>query len=174
MATASSDPSSIASAGTWSTTTNVYSSNDTYATNTGSVQNTEYPFDVSGFDFSGIPTGATINTVTVTIESKASNANRAQIKGELYDGVTAITGSLALTTITSTSDVTRTFNPTPTLAQLKSSTLQVRVTNKRTASQACTTSVDYVKIDVDYTPPLPLRQQTQYTYNSARLRSATW
>lgn len=77
--------SSIVSAGTWLTTTNVFTSNDTYATNPGTTQNTEYPMDVGGFDFSSIPAGSTINGVTVTIEAKTGTASRAQIKGELLN-----------------------------------------------------------------------------------------
>jgi hypothetical protein len=125
-----------------------------FATNTGATQNTEYPLDVGGFDFSAIPAGATINSVTVTIEAKTGTASRAQIKGELYDNTTLLTGTLALTTLTA-SDANYTFTPTATLTQLQSANLKVRVTNKRTVSQASTTSVDYVKIDVDYTATAP-------------------
>ena len=163
MATLSSNPSSVVSAGTWLTTTNVYTSDNTYATNTGATQNTEYPMDVGGFDFAAIPAGSTINSVTVTIEAKAGNASRAQIKGELYDSTTLLTGTLALTNLT-TADVNYTFTPTATLAQLQSANLKVRVTNKRIVSQATTTSVDYVKIDVDYTPPEPTLTQAAYRF----------
>lgn len=148
MPTYTSDPSSIPSAGAWLTTTNAYTSNNTYATNTGATQNTEYPFEIGGFNFASIPAGSVISTVTVTIEGKASNANRAQLKAEVYDGTTLISGGYALTTITATADTNITFTCTPTLAQLKSSTFKIKITNKRTASQACTTSVDYVKVDV--------------------------
>lgn len=151
-----SNPSSILSAGTWATTTNVYTSDNTYATNVGTTQNTEYPMDVGGFNFAAIGDAEPINSVTISIEAKTTTASRAQIKGELYDGATPLTGSLALTNLTA-ADTFYTFNATGvTVAQLKSANLKVRVTNKRTASQASTTSVDHVKITVDYgaTPKL--------------------
>lgn len=163
MTVLSSNPSSVVSAGTWTSGANVYSSNDVYATNIGTTQNTEYPLDVGGFAFSAIPAGSTINSVTVTIEAKTGTAARAQIKGELYDGTTLLSGALALTNLTA-ADANYTFTPTATLAQVKSANLLVRVTNKRIVSQASTTSVDYVKIDVDYSPPPPVLDQAAFRF----------
>lgn len=136
----------VANTGSWATTTNVYVSDNTYATNTGATQNTEYAMEIGGFNLSAIPSGSVIASVTVTIEAKTGTANRAQIKGELLDGATLL-GTLALTNLTA-ADVNYTFTGTATEAQLKSANLKVRVTNKRTVTQASTTSLDYVKIDV--------------------------
>jgi hypothetical protein len=152
--------SSITSAGVWTGTGNVFSSNDVYATDTGSVQNTEYPFDASGFNFSAITSGSTINAVRVTIEAKTGTAARAQIKGEAYDGASLLTGSLALVNLTA-ADVNYTFNPTATLTNVQSANFKVRVTNKRTSASASTTSVDYVKVEVEWTAP------TFTTHNAA-------
>ena len=162
MAILSSNPSSVVSAGTWTSAANVYTSNDVYATNTGATQNTEYPMEVGGFDFAAIPAGSTINSVTVTVESKTGTANRAQIKGELLDDTTVL-GTRALANLTA-ADVAYTFTPTATLAQLQSANLKVRVTNKRIVSQASTTSVDWVKIDVDYTAPVAVLSQAAYRF----------
>lgn len=163
MAVMSSSASSVVSAGTWLTTTNVYTSNDSYATNVGTTQNTEYPMDVGGFNFAALTALDTINTVTVTIEAKTGTNNRAQIKGELYDGTTKLTGERALTNLTNT-DANYTFTVAATRAQLQSANLKVRVTNKRIVSQASTTSVDFVKIDVDYSPPPPSITQAAYRF----------
>ena len=151
MAIVSSNPSSVVSAGTWATSTNVYTSNDTYATNTGSVQNTEYPMEIGGFNFSALLPGDTLIGTTVTVEAKTGTNNRAQIKVELMDGTTVL-ATRALANL-SASDVNYTLAATPTLAQLQSANLKVRVTNKRIVSQASTTSVDYVKIDVEIVNP---------------------
>lgn len=148
MVVTSSAPTTIPSAGTWLTTSNVFSSNDVYATNVGTTQNTEYPLDVGGFNFAALPSDAIIVTVTVTVEAKTGTAARAQIKGELYDGATLL-GGLSLTNLTA-ADANYTFTGTATAAQLQSANLKVRVTNKRIVSQASTTSVDYVKIDVTW------------------------
>ena len=95
MAILSSNPSSVVAAGTWTSGANVYTSNDVFATNPGTTQNTEYPLEVGGFNFAAIPAGSTINSVTVTMEAKTGTANRAQIKGELLDGTTVL-GTRAL------------------------------------------------------------------------------
>lgn len=171
MPVLSSNPSSVVSAGAWLTTTNVYTSDNTYATNTGATQNTEYAMEVGGFNFSAIPADATINSVTVTIEIKTGTNNRAQVKGELFDGTTALTPILALTNLTAT-DTNYTFTPTATLAQLKSANLKVRITNKRIVSQASTTSLDYVKIDVNYTVN-PKTSTLTDTFDT-QIAPATW
>jgi len=146
-------PSSVVSAGAWVNAANVFTSNNVYATNTGATQNTEYPMEIGGFDFSTLPSDATISgTVAVGVECLANANSRAQIKIELMDGATVI-GTLPLTAVTTTEGFL-TLNASPSVAQLKSPNLKVRVTNKRIASQAATTSVDYVRIVVDYTAPI--------------------
>lgn len=164
MPVLSSNPSSVVSAGTWTTATNVYTSDNTYATNTGATQNTEYPFEVGGFNFSGFPSDGTLGTTTVTVEAKTGTASRAQIKVELLDGTTVL-GTLALTNLTA-ADANYTLNATITKAQLQSANLKVRVTNKRTVSQASTTSVDYVKIDANYTQPAAKIETLTDTFDS--------
>jgi hypothetical protein len=163
VAVLSSNPSTLVAAGTWTSGASAYLSDNVYATNVGTTQNTEYPLEVGGFAFSGIPAGSTINSVTVTVEAKTGTAARAQIRAELLDGATLLSGALALTSLTA-ADANYTFTSTATLAQLQSANLKVRVINKRIASQATTTSVDWVKIDVDYTVPQPAVSQAAYQF----------
>lgn len=153
MATASSSASTVVSAGVWLGTSNVFASDNVFATDTGAVQNVEYPMDVGGFDFSSIPAGSVLTSVTVGIENKCNWANRSRIKGEMYDGTTKVTGPTLDLPISVVSERVSTFIPTPTLAQLKSANLFVRVTHTRTNVNPSTLSVDWVKIDVVYTAP---------------------
>lgn len=148
MASIVSDPSSVVSAGVWTGTANVYASDNTFASDTGATQNTEYPFEVGGFNFAAIPGGATINSVVVDVEAKTGTAARAQIKVELLDGSTLI-ATRALANLAAT-DTVYELAAAPTLAQLKSASLKVRVTNKRIVSQSSTTTVDHVRIRVYY------------------------
>lgn len=153
MAVLTKSATTVENPGAWLTTGNVFVSDNTYATNVGTTQNTEYPFEVDGFDFSSIPNGSIISDVTVTIEAKTGTAARAQIKGEMMVNFSTVLPTvLALTNLTA-ADANYTFKPTPTLAQLKAGGLKVRITNKRIVSQASTTSVDYVSITVTYTAP---------------------
>jgi hypothetical protein len=74
VAVLSSNPSTLVAAGTWTSGASAYLSDNVYATNVGTTQNTEYPLEVGGFAFSGIPAGSTINSVTVTVEAKTATA----------------------------------------------------------------------------------------------------
>jgi hypothetical protein len=172
MPTLSSNPSTVVSAGTWTTPANVYASDNVYATNVGTTQNTEYPFEVGGFTFASAPTdGTSLTSVDVIVEAKTTTAARAQIKVELLDGTTVL-GTLALTNLTA-ADVNYTLSTTATRAQLDSPNLKVRVTNKRTASQASTTSVDWVKIDAVYAFP-PTKAETFVDDFSTGIDTAVW
>lgn len=170
MAIVSSSASSVvanAAAVPWTNPANVYASDNVYATHIGTTQNTEYAFDVGGFNFAGISgfTGA----VTVTVEAKTGTAARAQIKVELMDGTTVL-ATRALANLTA-ADVNYTLAATITLAQLQSVNLKVRVTNKRIVSQASTTSVDWVKIDATVAGP---KVETLTDTFDTQLDSAKW
>lgn len=71
MATAG--PNSPSAASGWTNSSNVYSSNDTYATYSIAADSNSAVLKAQGYGFA-IPSGATINGVTVVAEVKASAA----------------------------------------------------------------------------------------------------
>lgn len=145
-------PTSVLSnTGGWTNPQNVYYSDDTFATNTGVVQNTEYPFEAGGFNFSTIPDDAWIESVTIFVEARSTSAaNRQHVQLQAYDDATLL-GTVPLQLISSTtSDTILTATATATMAQLKSANFKLVVTGKRVSSSAATLSVDQVGVIVTY------------------------
>lgn len=145
------------SLGAWTNPTYVYSDDGTnFATRAGSSKNSWYG-NLFGFDLSGIPDGAVINTVTITAEWKNSADDASG--PVLYVG--AKSGGSEVGTATSDTSGQTTFetvanSPTGlTAANLKAtgtSGFWAILRFRRTDNTAHTASVDYVKIFVDYTP----------------------
>lgn len=152
MASLTSAPSSVVSAGNWTGAANTYASDNAYATYTLAATNTDYPFEVGGFDFSSVPADSIVESVTVLVENKASATSNATMSAQLFDGATPIGAATALTL--GTADADRTFVVTGvTLTQLKSANLKVRVTGRKSTSQARTLSVDRVALTASYVVP---------------------
>lgn len=151
MATLSSAPSSVNAAGAWANGSNSYSSNNTYATLSTSSSSS---LDLRGFDFSSIPSGSYIVTVSVDVEHYEGQTTQNSLTCDVMDGTTLI-DSHAVTTQTTESVTTYTPSTLPTLAQLQSSSFQFRVTGAKTGGGGSRTfNLDAVLITVTYGPPV--------------------
>lgn len=148
-------------AGAFSTTgtliggANLYADDGLYATTPGS-RNANYDIIGKNFGFT-IPAGSTINSVTVEAEYKLSTTASAWT-GTLqaqYDGT--LRGTAATTTsepLTDTIWTKSTDNGTWTVDELNNNLAQVLFRVRRTSNTACTYSVDYLSMTVDYTPSI--------------------
>jgi hypothetical protein len=170
-------PSTTATAsgftGGWNQSTAVYSDSDTGATsyaqaNTNS-NSTQYGQFYSGFDFSSIPDGSTINSVTVYVSGGCPSSGVNSSSGySFHTDVWADHNSgSASTQIGSTNTVTnpnipigteswteRSFTVSPSLAQLKASGFAVRIRWQRTTNASNFVGrCDYLKVAVDYSEP---------------------
>jgi hypothetical protein len=146
--------SAVSTVGTWSNATNIYSDDGVYATTAGS-RNTNWDIIGSSFGFT-IPAGSTINSVTCEIEYKLSttasahtNTLQMQYNGSLKG--TAVTSTAEPTTDTKWTKSTN--NGTWTVTELNNNLTQVLWRVRRTSNTACTYSIDYMTVTVDYTEP---------------------
>jgi hypothetical protein len=125
----------------------------TYCVWTSSATGAVATLEISGYDFSSIPDGSTINSVTLIVRNLCSVVARyASVRFQPYENAVAL-GSIATGTLTTSAhDNSATFPVT--LAQLKSATFKSRVTITRAATTSSATfSVDHVDVTVNYTPP---------------------
>lgn len=138
------------SLGAWTSPTNAYSDDGSYATRAGTSKSTWYG-NLFGFDLSSIPAGATINSATLEAQWKNSAADTAGPEFFLscQENGSAI-GSGTTDTSGQRADETVTYAPTLTAAQLKSSSFYAIVRFRRTDNTTHTASLDYVKITVNY------------------------
>jgi hypothetical protein len=138
--------------GTWATATNAVGSGaTTYAVWTSSTDGGEGYLDCS-VDLTSVPSGATIDLVTISVRHKIANAARMDAAvAQAFSGGTGIGSPSTLTE--STSDHTDTFNITATAAQLRASDFMVRYTahHSHGNSQSSTTSLDWISVYVEYT-----------------------
>lgn len=152
--------------GNFSSLTNAYSSNDQYATASIPKRNQEYATNFRGFNFSSIPAGSVINSVTVYIEKKSSASNTSgewrtsmwadvTVSAALTSGATGAIGNLQYTSpSTNTTDAywSQSWGTLPTLAQLQGANFGIRVQIAQgNNSTVYTYSVDDIYIVVDYT-----------------------
>jgi len=154
--------------GNFSTPANAYSSDGQYAESTvdANPRNDEYATCWRGFDFSSIPDGSTINTVTVHMEYHVDTQwSAGTVRLSVWADVTTgqalslgDTGNLALWTQaassapTSDTDWSNQMGANPTLAQLKASGFGVRVEHwQGNDANPRATSIDDLYIVVDYT-----------------------
>lgn len=153
------NPSTVVdNAGAWTTPENSYASDDARAS-VGTAASAAYT--VSGFDFASVvPDNAIFTSLTATIEHHES-ATTTSLVLDLIDGdANAIrgSGSAVTTTVVDTVEtVTVAPNPnytTPTIAQIRSANLQLRVTGAKTAGGGSRTiNVDHVYLTLDYSLP---------------------
>jgi hypothetical protein len=150
----------VTSGTTWANVTNAVdgtpgSTPATYATWTSSVSNAIGYIETSGYDFSSIPAGATINSVSVTIRTLVNNAARfVSIRFQPYSGTTPLgtAGTGADTTVPSND--TAIFPVT--LAQLQAANFKVRTTfNGASSTQSRVGSIDHADVTVDYSVTIP-------------------
>ena len=149
--------------GTWTNGANIYANDGVYATTQGSI-NSNYDIIGSNFGFT-IPTGSTINSVTVEAKYKLSTTSSAWT-GTLqaqYNGT--LRGTAATTTSEPRTDTVwtkSTNNGTWTVDELNNNLAQVLFRVRRTSITACTYSVDYLSMTVDYTPSIILTNFLQF------------
>lgn len=144
----------------WSTPTNAYgtTADGSFATATpakSSTVNSDYGFP--SFTTSDIPAGSTINSVTVTVAWKLSNATVGGTLG-VQGRNNGVADSTAETTDTASTTVTQktfVFGTKPTAADLAvAGQVVARVRDSRlTSNTAHTGSLDFVSLTVDYTAP---------------------
>lgn len=142
-------PSSVVS-GTWENPDAIFAADGLYARTNATDRS---PFIVSGFDFSRIPDGSTINSMSVeTSISSSQNARissvwiASSIDDGVWGGFTTALQNVSIVDLGYTKALTN-----PTLSHLKSSAFQVNVEG-RISNPASFCRVDYVRIVVDYTP----------------------
>ena len=141
--------------GTWTNGANIYANDGAYATTAGK-RNNNYDIIGSNFGFT-IPADSTINSVTIEAEYKLSTAASAWT-GTLQ---AQYNGTLRGTAVTTTSEpltdtvwTKSTNNGTWTVDELNNNLAQVLFRVRHTSKTACTYSVDYLSMTVDYTPPI--------------------
>lgn len=143
---------------TLSNQANITDNNDTtYGTlNHTRAQTTAYYLYCGGFDFSSIPAGATINSVTVGVIAQVTSASTSQ-KPTLYNNTTSASTLGTFNTNIGTSKTTSTLNMT--VANFNTfkgygNNARIRLylnrSNKNTASNM---KIYEVIINVDYTEP---------------------
>ena len=175
-------PTSAAESGTeWSNETNIFSSNDVYATRTSTATGTTPTLWAYGFNFSGVPTGATIDGIEISVEDKCSSNTLVQrTKVQLYDGTTAMgTNQESGTTITQTEGVTY-FGGATNLCGWTAiadtdldSTFRVGVEYTQSTTSNRIISVDHIQVKIYYTEASGSTQWGTATFNLAMTNSVS-
>lgn len=139
----------------WSNVTNVFSSDNSYATNTCSG-NTDYIL-ATGFGFS-IPSGATIDGIVVEVEDKCNIAGVSLLRVILYWGGTDRGLGKSSASDMGTSDAYEsmgssvdTWNAFPAGTNINLSDFGVKIWVTVGGKSAATVSVDHVRITAYYT-----------------------
>ena len=139
--------------GGWTNGANAYASDNVYATSAPNKNQTRTVLLGNfGFD-STIPAGATINSVTVSVEWKVSTTASVATLGAQAWVANAAYGSELVNGAEPTTDTTQSFGVTGlTRAQLLNGTFQVRVRASRgNSNTGVTASLDAVSVAVTYT-----------------------
>lgn len=145
--------------GTWTNPGNVYSDNAIYATCLQDGGENGYTDILKnlGFGFA-IPSGATINGITVEVDRKSSGISSEDKLIQLYKAGVLVGLNKASTTDYTTSDVTATYGgaadlwgTTWTHTDINSATFGIGFQSQQVGSASRTISVDFVRITIDYT-----------------------
>ena len=182
MATAGPNSPSAASGSGWVGLTQVYSSDDFYASVGVSGSSTSTALLVQGYGFS-IPAGSSINGITVVIERKANVASYLKdYTIQLLNGSGTGVGSNKADTGTywPTSDANKTYGSSSdtwsaslTDTDVNSSSFGVQIVAQNTSISARTIYVDYVSITIDYTAasgqPMQARSRLVPFVNKSRI-----
>jgi hypothetical protein len=142
---------------TWTTVTNAVDGTPpanpaTYAVFTNAVAAGTGTIDVSNYDFSTVPAGATIISVNVSVRHVCGSplSRWTSVQFQPFDGATAI-GTIQTGTLSTTARNDAANFPV-TLAQLKSATFKVRVTAIHNGTTSSTFSVDHADVTAVYSP----------------------
>ena len=171
--TGSTTQAPTANSGGWTNAANAYSSNNVYAT-AAPAKNTTISMRARTFDFSAIPSNATITSVTVSVEWKLSAvAANSTLGSQAYVNGTA-RGSEFTNTSSPTTDTTQTYAVSGlTRADLLNNfEVQVR-TSRANNNTAFTASLDAVSVTVGYTTVTPGTAPT-YDDNGNMLTDGTY
>lgn len=139
------------SGSSWTTPNNAKANDSAYAITPGSRNNN---WDIIGtaFDYSSIPAGSTINSITVEVEYKLSRTASAATLTLQAQKSTTLSGTAATSTAEPTTDTVWTNSNTGTWTYADLTNLRVLFRVRRTSSTACNYSIDYIAANVDYTP----------------------
>jgi len=148
----------------WVNPGNVTSSNNVYAVATLNAYNLSNQLKVTAFDFSAIPSGSTIDGVTIFVECKASTSFYAVSTCRVVVG-DVVTGTPKGVYINSATDATLTYGGPTDLHGLVLTRDQVAASNfgfvfycENTDSEGMViVSVDSVSMTVNYTSPLGVK-----------------
>lgn len=152
MATVKLYPSTITTVLSWKNPDNAKADDGVYATTNG-TRNSNHELNATGFAHS-IPQGSIINSVTLEVQYKLSTTASAwtgsliPMRNGTVDNGNAITTTTEPTTDTVWKNTT---TGTWTLSEIETAGVLFRV--RRSSNTACTYSVDYLAIIVDYTEP---------------------
>ncbi|MGB8930703.1 MAG: fibronectin type III domain-containing protein, partial [Anaeromyxobacteraceae bacterium] len=153
LTTASLYPTTYAT-NSWTIPANAVSVNTTYAT-AAPGRNASIAGRWDGFNFSSVPAGSTINSVTVSSRYKLSVGTSVATLGVQPWSGGAVLGTQAVDASMPTADTTYVSVFTVSEAQLRSADFGVSVTASRgNSGVAVTFSLDAVWVVVDYTPPV--------------------
>lgn len=132
---------------------NMYSDNGVYATVTATVKSTTSQIYLTTFNYSAIPAGSTINSITINVDRKMSGTTSIQsVAIQAYKSTTAM-GTKATSTAEPTTDTVFSNATTGTWVYADLANLRVLLEDIRgNSTVACTISYDYVSATVDYTP----------------------
>ncbi len=148
---------------TWSNPTNCYTSNDTKVTHlTNFSTGTTAYLTATGFDFSTIPSGATIDGIVVEVERSVNTTAKTPRDSSVMltkDGATFIGTDKAVGTTWPTTDAYATYGgaadlwgTTWTDTEIKTSTFGVGVSAQwNTGKLSVTLRIDHIRITVYYT-----------------------
>ncbi len=144
----------------WTSSTNVYTSNNSDASASLAASAQSANLDVTGFGLD-LPTGSTIVGIVAEVERAASNSNSIEDYDVFLLKAGAPSGSdKASTTDWTTTDSTRTYGTSTDLwgttwteAQVEASNFGLRLKARNLTTSTRTAFVDHVEIRVYYSPP---------------------
>lgn len=160
--------------GAFSNPSNALAFDTNYATYAGS-NSKDGVLNLSGFDFSSVPSGSTINSASLRVRYKVANASSSITSLGLTvqdggTGSTTITDSTALTCATSTSlcrntsgavvDQTFPLTKPASVAALSGFTAALTAATAKNGSSSDVVSLDAASILVNYTPPATYNAQS--------------
>ena len=143
-------PSTISTVLEWTTPDNAKADDGVYATTKG-TRNSNHDIIGSGFDLSSIPSGSTINSVTVEVQYKLDRVTSSWIGTLQAQKSGTISGEAATTTAYPTTDTVWTNANTGTWTYADLANLQVLFRIRKTTILSRLWSVDYLAVTVDYT-----------------------
>lgn len=163
---ASAGPNSPSAASGWTTSSNVYTSDNNYATASISAGGASPMLLVQGFGFA-VPSGASILGITVAIERSAGNSGLVDNTIQLLNGSGTPTGSnKSAGAAWPTSDTVATFGSSSdtwsaslTDTDVNSASFGVQIKCTNSAGLSRTAYVDYVSITVEYSSGQPTQER---------------